>query len=196
MVTQATQPGEHMVTQATQPDAQLNPASLGESNLRRRRRNRAVVDSSSESGGDTSGPDDMETTHSHHEEEEEESEEEEGATAQYEAELPKDTWHPLLEITRRERGYPSRVYSDFMLRERTGASIDLVRKLTLHKKLEHHGGCVNSLHFNATGNHGHVMGALWWQQVTTASWGHYGGCTSFDTRLFLIFCGCLKMIIV
>ena len=33
----------------------------------------------------------------------------------------------------------------------TSGSCGLVKRMTLHNKLEHHDGCVNTLHFNTTG---------------------------------------------
>ena len=113
--------------------------------VRTLRRNRDLLDSSSEDeGSHTSGPDAART------ENEEESDDDDEAEAL--AASPKDTWRPFSAIASRELGASSRHYSSFLLRESTGASINLVRRLKLHSKLNHHEGCVNSLHFNSSGN--------------------------------------------
>ncbi len=65
--------------------------------------------------------------------------------------FPKDKWHPLFELSRRERGYSSRIDATCHLPLQCGGSVNLVRRLNLHCKLDSHQGCVNSLHFNQKG---------------------------------------------
>ena len=144
--TQASSNNELLVTE--EPSDNTNNVEMedtqdSDSSLPRRRR-RNIFDSSSENE-DTSGPDLTRT------DDDEGDSDMEASGAQAVSDIPKDTWNPLKEITSRERGLPSHHYSSFLLRERTGASINLVRRLKLHTKLEHHEGCVNSLHFNSTG---------------------------------------------
>ena len=63
----------------------------------------------------------------------------------------KDSWHPLFLIRNREFGSGNRMYVSDVFRAKTNASINLVKRLKRHRKLEHHDGCVNALHFNQTG---------------------------------------------
>jgi len=61
---------------------------------------------------------------------------------------PPDTWHPLIELRRRELGRTSAP----LFSSRAGGSVELARRLTLYHKLDQHAGCVNALHFNESGS--------------------------------------------
>ena len=65
---------------------------------------------------------------------------------------PADTWCPVREIRQREIGYGAqRMPTSQVFVQHTGGSVQLVQRLKLQHKLEHHDGCVNCLHFNESG---------------------------------------------
>jgi hypothetical protein len=67
----------------------------------------------------------------------------------------KDTWCVLADLRLREIGSYGygRSMRALTFSNKTGGSVDLVRRLKLHAKLDGHSGCVNSLNFNDSGNH-------------------------------------------
>ena len=64
--------------------------------------------------------------------------------------IPKDLWPQLSTLTRREMGYGPRNRA-YTFRTQCYASLSLVERLERQAKLKHHKGCVNSLHFNQSG---------------------------------------------
>jgi len=77
-----------------------------------------------------------------------EEEEEEG---QMDLTPPKDIWKPFHAMRRRELGKSSRHANIGSFAELVSGSVEMARRLVLHRKLEQHNGCVNALHFNETG---------------------------------------------
>lgn len=64
---------------------------------------------------------------------------------------PKDTWLPLRRLRAREHGV-SRSNAQHSFQVECGASLSFVQRLECSRKLDHHQGCVNALHFNRSGN--------------------------------------------
>ena len=63
---------------------------------------------------------------------------------------PKDPWSPLPSLFAREVGaWRHCAAQSFQIK--CGASLNFVRRLERSRKLDHHQGCVNALHFNRSG---------------------------------------------
>ena len=63
----------------------------------------------------------------------------------------KDIWHPLFELRQREVGSANHVPAHMIFRNKTTGSLQMVQRMKLQTKLQHHDGCVNALHFNKAG---------------------------------------------
>ena len=80
------------------------------------------------------------------------SSDDEGNAMEVDLTPPADTWCPVREIRQREIGYGAqRMPTSQVFVQHTGGSVQLVQRLKLQHKLEHHDGCVNCLHFNESG---------------------------------------------
>ncbi|XP_014662843.1 PREDICTED: DDB1- and CUL4-associated factor 8-like [Priapulus caudatus] len=64
---------------------------------------------------------------------------------------PKHRWFAYRELTQREYGFGHR-YSPQLWGHRYGGSLHVVQRFELMYKLDNHRGCVNTVHFNSSGN--------------------------------------------
>jgi len=69
----------------------------------------------------------------------------------------RDTWCAVRELGQREVGGFGRHVGPVIFASKTGGSVELVRRLKLHSKLDGHTGCVNALHFNESGKPCHIV---------------------------------------
>lgn len=131
-------------TQAKDDDSDNNDSNSEDMTSAMRRHRRSSQLSSSDSS-------DNESNHSDSSTNSKSSQSEEETNMEVDWDPPKDTWHALPELTKRELGYSNRMHMPHMFRTHVGGSVEFVRRLELMHKMEHHEGCVNALHFNSQG---------------------------------------------